>query len=130
MIKQITLVALGGGMGSALRYLSSLWFTKHFSYAFPIGTFAVNIVGSFIIGLLIGLSTCYDIFDKELRLLLIVGFCGGYTTFSTFSLDSLKLFENGDYWPFALYIVSNITLGILVVIGGNILAKSIISVMT
>ncbi|MFV0346016.1 MAG: fluoride efflux transporter CrcB [Bacteroidales bacterium] len=125
MIKQLSLVALGGGVGSVLRYLTSLWFMKSFSYAFPLGTFAVNIIGSFIIGILVSLSACYGILNNELRFLLIIGFCGGYTTFSTFSLESIKLFEAGNYWTLVLYISASVVVGLFAVWGGYSLAKII-----
>ncbi|MFV0484407.1 MAG: fluoride efflux transporter CrcB [Bacteroidales bacterium] len=125
MVKQLTLVALGGGAGSALRYLTSLYFMRSFSCNFPLGTFVVNIAGSFIIGLLVGLSVCCGILNNELRFLLIIGFCGGYTTFSTFSVESLRLFEAGNYYILALYISASIIAGLLAVLGGNALARII-----
>jgi len=123
MIKQIALVALGGSAGSVLRYLTSLWVTKQFPNTFPLGTFIVNITGCFIIGFLLGLSIFQNLQNNELKLLLIVGFCGGYTTFSALSSESLRLLESGNYWTFALYITGSIVLGLMAVWGGNVLAK-------
>ena len=125
MIKQFSLVALGGGIGSALRYLISLWIVKRFPCTFPLSAFIVNITGCFIVGFLMGLSINHSIHDNELRLLLVVGFCGGFTTFSAFSSESLQLFEAGNYWTLALYIAGSILLGILGVWGGNVLSKII-----
>jgi len=126
MIKQVVLVALGGSMGSVLRYLTSLWIVKRFPYTFPLGTFIVNITGCFIIGFLLGLSIFCNIPDNELKLLLIVGFCGGYTTFSALSSESLQLFEAGNYWTLTLYIAGSIVLGLTAVWGGNVLSKAIL----
>jgi len=126
MIKQIALVALGGSVGSVLRYLASLWVTKQFPCTFPLGTFIVNVTGCFIIGFLLGLSIFQNLQNNELKLLLTVGFCGGYTTFSTFSSESLRLLESGNYWTFGLYITGSIVLGLMAVWGGNMLAKVVI----
>jgi len=126
MIKQIALVALGGSAGSVLRYLASLWIMKRFPYPFPLGTFIVNITGCFIIGFLLGLFFFRDTPDNELKLLLIVGFCGGYTTFSSLSSESLQLFEAGNYWTLALYIAGSIAFGLIAVWGGNVLSKAMI----
>jgi len=126
MIKQIALVALGGSAGSVLRYLTSLWVTKQFPYTFPLGTFIVNITGCFIIGFLLGLSIFHNLQNNELKLLLTVGFCGGYTTFSTLSSESLHLLQSGNYWTLVLYITGSIVLGLTAVWGGNMLAKIIV----
>lgn len=126
MIKQIILVAVGGGMGSALRYLVALCTSKYFPSICILGTLIINITGCFIIGFLIGLSARYNIFSNELKSLLNVGFCGGYTTFSTFSAENMQLFENGHYGTLALYITSSVLLGLIAVWLGNMLSKIII----
>lgn len=125
MIKQVALVALGGSVGSVLRYLTSLWVVKQFPFTFPLGTFIVNITGCFVMGFLLGLLICHNIQNSELKFLLIVGLCGGYTTFSAFSTESLQLFEAGNYWTLALYISGSILLGLIAVWGGNLLSKMI-----
>ena len=101
-------VFLGGGTGSVLRYLVGMWIG---SAAFPWATFAVNAVGSFAIGLLGGLASRFG-WGEALRLSLTVGLCGGFTTFSTFSKESLVLIEGGRYGLFALYAVGSVALGI------------------
>ena len=92
-------VFLGGGTGSVLRYLVGLWIG---SATFPWATFAVNAVGSFAIGLLGGGASRFG-WGEALRLSLTVGLCGGFTTFSTFSKESLVLMESGRYGLFAFY---------------------------
>ncbi len=126
MIKEILIVALGGGVGSALRYLTSTWGAKYGLYGFPLGTFSVNIVGCLIAGIVIGLSSKYPLFNGELRLLLMVGFCGGYTTFSAFSAESVKLFEAGSYLILFLYIIASVVLGMVALWCGNLLSKIVL----
>ena len=91
MIKQILLVGLGGGLGSVFRFLTSLLTAKYYSNAFPIATFTANILGCFLIGLLIGILGQSIQTNQNLKLLLITGFCGGYTTFSAFAGYSTQL---------------------------------------
>ena len=102
-------VFLGGGAGSVLRYLVGLWVG---SAAFPWATFAVNAVGSLSIGLFGGWASCFG-WCEALRLSLTVGLCGGFTTFSTFSKESLALIEGGRYGLFSLYVVGSVALGII-----------------
>ena len=103
------LVFLGGGTGSVLRYLMGMWIG---SAAFPWATLVVNAVGSFAIGLLGGWASRFG-WGETLRLSLTVGLCGGFTTFSTFSKESLALIEGGRYGLFALYVVGSVALGII-----------------
>lgn len=126
MLKQLLFVALGGGVGSCFRYLVSLWFSKSFTGIFPWGTFVVNITGCFLIGFLMDAVSRDASLENDLRLLLVVGVCGGYTTFSTFSAENLRLFENGNYVTLTVYVLASVILGLLAVFGGNILSKTII----
>jgi len=123
MLKNILIVGLGGGLGSILRYLTSVVTARYYMGIFPWATFTVNILGCIIIGFLIGLSDRSEIINPELKLLLITGFCGGYTTFSTFSSENLFLFSNGLYGILATYILSSILLGLLGVLLGSTLAR-------
>lgn len=93
-------VTVGGGIGAAARYLLSAWVHAAFGQAFPWGTLLVNVVGSFIIGLVMVLSLERGIVSPEVRLLLTTGFCGGLTTFSTFSYETLALLR-GEQWLWA-----------------------------
>jgi CrcB protein len=112
MIKEILLVGLGGGVGSILRYLGSVYSSRIFHTNFPVGTFFVNILGCFIIGLLISLVEHQQVLNENHRLLFITGFCGGFTTFSAFSSESLRLFESGNSLSGIFYIAVSVFTGI------------------
>lgn len=122
MIKQLIVVGLGGALGSILRYLTQL-LLGIFPLVFPMGTFIANILGCFSIGLL------YAIFEKhaglslEWRLFWITGICGGYTTFSSLSLESISLFKQGNYLYFFLYLVLSVVLGLLATLVGIMVVK-------
>jgi CrcB protein len=115
MIKEILLVGLGGGVGSVLRYFSAVCSNKICHTVFPAGTFFVNILGCFMIGLLIGFLDHRQILDENYRLLFVTGFCGGFTTFSAFSVESLRLFESGHTLSGILYVMASVLIGIAVV---------------
>ena len=121
ILKNILLVGAGSFVGGALRYLVSLWLK--YTGDFPWATFLINLVGCLLIGLLWGLfSRCANA-SQQLLLFLSVGFCGGFTTFSTFSKESLHLIQSVNWWYFALYVAGSILLGILLVAAGYHLAK-------
>ena len=110
MIRNILLVALGGALGSVARYL----FSGLNVSSWPWGTFTVNIVGSLLIGFFLGMVG-KGAFSPEMKLLLVTGFCGGFTTFSTFANESLSMMKIGDVLLSALYIGASVTIGILAV---------------
>ena len=113
MLKTITLVGIGGAVGSILRYLASTGIQNKFLSTFPLGTMCVNLSGCFLIGIFYGFAERNDI-GPEWRVLLITSICGGYTTFSSFSLESLYLLRNGEVFYAITYIASSVVLGILV----------------
>ncbi|RQO29918.1 fluoride efflux transporter CrcB [Taibaiella sp. KBW10] len=123
-MKNILLVGLGGALGSILRYLVSLWTTKEATQHFPWATFIINVSGCLAIGLLMGLLD-KQILSNATRLLLITGFCGGFTTFSTFSAENIKLIQSGHLFTALLYIILSIILGLAAVWGGLFLTKAI-----
>ena len=123
-MKALLCVFLGGGTGSILRYYIQTCINRGFISSFPLGTFTVNILGSLLIGLFYAVSERWNL-PSELRLLLTVGFCGGFTTFSTFSTESLNLLKEQLYGTFVLYILTSIILGIAGTFVGIWLARNI-----
>ncbi|MDR1503713.1 MAG: fluoride efflux transporter CrcB [Prevotella sp.] len=107
MLKQILLVSIGGAVGSVMRFLTSVLVTRSEPFPFPVGTFAVNILGCFCIGLFANLLP-----SNNLRFLLITGFCGGFTTFSTFASETLTLANNNQMAMAFVYTLSSCVLGI------------------
>ncbi|PDT37604.1 fluoride efflux transporter CrcB [Rhizobium sp. M10] len=115
---QAFLVALGGAIGSVLRYYVGQWALRLMGPAFPWGTLAVNVVGCFVIGVFAELIARRFNASMELRLLLITGFLGGFTTFSAFSLDAISLFERGEAVAGGIYIAASVGLSMAAVISG------------
>jgi CrcB protein len=115
-------VAFGGMIGSVSRYLLGLVPIKP-SSGFPVITFIINIAGAFAIGLIAGALQKNSTLNPQLVLLLKVGVCGGFTTFSTFSLESLTLMQNGHIVTAALYIGASVLFGILAVLCGELLVR-------
>jgi CrcB protein len=122
MIKEIFLVGIGSGIGGVCRYLISL-FMSHAQSGFPWGTFTANIIGCLLIGLLWGVTSRSQNLSPAFSLFLMVGFCGGFTTFSTFSKESLALLQANNYILFLLYATGSIFLGLAAVAVGYAIAK-------
>lgn len=124
MIQKIILVGLGGGLGSVLRYVASLGIAKHWSGIFPLGTFLINLSGSLLIGLILGGLLKHQQIGEEWKLFLATGFCGGYTTFSTFSAENVSLLQSGQFTMALIYMVGSVLLGILAVMLGYFLIST------
>lgn len=123
---QILLVALGGAVGSVCRYLVGVGALRLMGPSFPWGTLAVNVAGSFAIGILAELIVARFGASSELRLLLITGFLGGFTTFSAFALDAVTLFERGASLAAATYLALSIGASIAAAIAGIGLMRSLL----
>ncbi len=123
MLKNLLVVGIGGASGSIFRYLISIVSYKNTTHSFPWSTFTANMVGCFLIGLFFGFFERHFISYPELKLLLITGFCGGLTTFSTFSAEGYDLIQAGHYTTAIIYIACSIMAGLLILLGGLYLIK-------
>lgn len=123
MLKTITLVAIGGAMGSVLRYLTSVVAQKYVSSLFPWATLITNIVGCFLIGILMGWLAKNQMDNSDLKWLLVTGFCGGYTTFSAFGYENVSLMQNNHSALAFGYIALSVIAGLLAVWGGLLITK-------
>lgn len=122
-MKTILFIAFGGGLGSVLRYLTSLFFAKFQWNNFPLGTLVANILGCFLIGVFFGYFEKQSVFSQELRFFLITGICGGYTTFSTFSNENIQLIHNNQIGTAFLYTGVSIIVGFGMTFLGLLITK-------
>lgn len=118
-------IAVGGGLGAVARHFTNVGAAALFGLSFPWGTMIVNIFGSFLMGVLIGLFAHVWHPPQEVRAFLTVGFLGGFTTFSAFSLDAVTLYERGDVVMSAAYIAGSVVVSIAALFAGLFLMRSI-----
>jgi fluoride exporter len=123
----IAYITLGGILGTLARYFLQGWVQQRSGLAtFPVGTLAINLIGSFILGLVIRLATGSTLVSPDLRAGLTIGFCGAFTTMSTFSYESMKLLGDGEYWYAGLYMGGTVIGCLAAVIAGTQLAAKML----
>jgi len=112
-------IFIGGGLGSVARYAIGKWITGIAFFAFPWGTLAANVISSLILGIFVGLTAAKPEHQNQLRFLVAIGFCGGFSTFSTFSAETFELFRNGMLLNGTINIFTNLA-SCLIMIGAGI----------
>ncbi len=123
-MKLILIVGLGGFLGTISRYLIQLFTSNYNQSSFPFATLFINLLGCFLIGVLYSLSNKYNILNNELKLFFTTGFCGGFTTFSSFSMESFTLLKNENYYYLFLYIFLSVVIGIFFTFVGYSIFKN------
>jgi len=121
-MRQLALVFLGGGLGSILRFILSTFLNSHKS-GIPFGTFAANILGSLLIGIILGLAAKNETLSANTVLFLATGFCGGFTTFSSFAYENHIFLRSGDFMNFAFYTLASFVIGFAMVFLGIWIVK-------
>ncbi len=119
------IIFFGGGLGSILRYLVNRWVVGLATTVFPYGTFLVNITGCFLIGFLVFFTERFGPNSLNWRLFLVTGFCGGYTTFFSFSFENIQLMTNHHIFTLLMYTLGSIALGFAATYMGIVLARNI-----
>jgi len=121
-MKALLMVFLGGGLGSVLRYAISKYLNQ-LPLQLPLGTLTVNIVGSLLLGLFLGIALKGGQLSNNLVLFLATGFCGGFTTFSTFAFENQEFLKAGDYFHFSVYTLGSLIAGFTAIFIGLYLSK-------
>lgn len=122
---QLVYIGIFGGLGCITRFLAAGWTHQFFGRSLPYGTLLVNVVGSFSLGLLMTFGLRSTLLSPELRIGLTVGFMGGFTTFSTFSYETLRLLEEGSFWQAGVNILLNVLLCLLFAMLGVLVARQL-----
>lgn len=123
MIKMMLIAGAGGFVGTCCRYLVTRWCAMLFSGSWPLGTFLVNVAGCFVFGVLLGLFEKAQTVSTTESLLLVTGFCGGFTTFSAFAGEVCLLGDKGQFVTSLVYLLASVTLGVIMVIAGRALIR-------
>lgn len=122
----LALLAIGATLGAALRYYGALWAVAYWGASFPIGTLLINVLGSFVLGWFLAWANAQHTPHTELRLLIATGFCGSFTTFSTFSYETITLLSTGRYSAAALNIGASFLLGLIAAGAGIGVARTLL----
>jgi CrcB protein len=125
MVRTLLLIAIGGSAGSVCRYLSQQFLQDHYPSSIPIGTLFVNISGCFIVGMVYSLSGKGNIISPELRIFLVTGFCGGFTTYSSFAYENVRMVLDGEFYYASIYILVSVVIGFGAVYAGILFIKLI-----
>lgn len=120
-------VAAGGALGSVSRFLLGPALQRAFDTVFPIGTLVINVLGSLVLGFLMRLVMEGVNLAPDMRAFLTIGFCGGFTTFSTFSYETLRLVEDGESVRAAAYVILSVTLALAAAFAGMVLAREVLA---
>ena len=122
-LNDVLIISIGAIFGANLRWLISRWAAKFISPVFPYGTLFINVIGSFIVGFFMIWSTQRVLLDPRWRLLIVVGFCGAFTTFSSFAFETVAYFEQGQWMMMTANFVSNNLLCLAAALAGMALAR-------
>lgn len=123
MYRTLLAVGVGSFLGGIARYGVQFYFQRSFPSSFPLGTLVVNVAGCFIIGIIYALSVKENLLSPQWRIFLATGFCGGFTTFSTFAYENIFLLSEREYLSTALYIGLSVLLGLLAAYAGALLVR-------
>lgn len=123
MVKILFIIGTGSFIGGVLRYIISKLIQNSMISSFPFGTFVVNIIGCFLIGVIYGLTERGNYISTEWKMFLTVGFCGGFTTFSTFANENVSMLRDGNFMSFAVYTSFSVFLGLSATYFGNLITK-------
>jgi len=125
MFRFILIIGTGGFIGTVARFYATRTVQNYALSTFPYGTFLVNIIGCFLIGIFYGLSEKGNLLNEEWRMFLTVGFCGGFTTFSAFANENISLLKEGNFFHFAIYTTLSVFLGLMATYSGQLITKII-----
>jgi fluoride exporter len=124
-MQSLLFVFLGGGIGSVVRYTLGRWINTLHTHHFPFGTLAANVIACLTLGLLIGLADHRQLLSPNARLFWAVGFCGGFSTFSTFSHETLILLQGGFSFSSIIYVIASLLLCVTAIYGGLLVGEQI-----